>query len=259
MLIRFISGLVLAPIVLAIIYVGLPYFVLLLLAITIVMAWELEVIADKVFSPWGMALSALSVATILLSIWDVEWALFLAFLSALILTTLTKAVRQRRALFLGAATLYLIIPSVSLVYLHQSFGYLSVLWLFLVIWATDVGAYLFGTLIGGAKLLPSISPNKTWAGFLGAEASAIGVSALITLMVTGSVEPILAIFAAVLALVAQGGDLCESLFKRHFEVKDSGTLIPGHGGVMDRFDGLCAAAPVAALFGVVIQGGLTQW
>ena len=259
MVIRLISGLVLAPMVLAIVYIGQPYFVLLVLALTIAMAWELEVIADKVFSPWGMALAVLSGAAILLSIWDIEWAFFSGFAFAVILATLTKAFRQRRGLFLGASALYLIIPALSLVYLHQSFGYLSVLWLFLVIWGTDVGAYLFGTLIGGAKLMPSISPNKTWAGCLGAEVSAVGVSALVMLFVTDSVEPILLVFAAVIALVGQVGDLCESVFKRRFEVKDSGTLIPGHGGVMDRFDGLWAAAPVAALFGVVIQGGLTQW
>ena len=132
-------------------------------------------------------------------------------------------------------------------------GFFYSLWLFLVVWATDVGAYIFGRSIGGPKIAPSISPSKTWAGLFG------GIVFVTVVMVGLSMfgrwdhaffsGPSLAISFAIwgipLVFLAQGGDFFESWMKRRAGVKDSGTLIPGHGGLFDRVDGLL---PVAIVF-----------
>jgi phosphatidate cytidylyltransferase len=129
---------------------------------------------------------------------------------------------------------------------------LTMMWLFAVVWAADICAYFTGRLIGGPKLAPKISPKKTWAGLWGAVAGGfiIGIAAAYA---GGSASLFLAAaLGAILALVEQGGDLFESALKRHHGVKDSGRLIPGHGGVLDRVDGLVAAALFLAL--VILAG-----
>jgi phosphatidate cytidylyltransferase len=134
-------------------------------------------------------------------------------------------------------------------------GFLAVMFLFAIVWTTDIVAYFLGRLIGGPKLMPRVSPKKTWSGALGglagavlagiAVAAAAGLSALISI----------AIVAAILSAVAQAGDLFESHLKRRFGAKDSSHLIPGHGGLMDRLDGFVLAAAAAAVIGI-LRGGL---
>ena len=120
------------------------------------------------------------------------------------------------------------------------------LWLFAVVWATDIGAYAAGRTIGGPKLAPAISPNKTWSGLAGGVALAAAVGA-IAAWIQGAVDVVLlAAVSGVLAVVAQGGDLLESRLKRRVGAKDSSNLIPGHGGFLDRFDGILAAALVVS-------------
>jgi len=123
-----------------------------------------------------------------------------------------------------------------------------VFWLLFIVFATDVGGYVFGKTIGGPKLAPTVSPKKTWAGLAGGMAVSVGISLLIAqfFALTASIG-ILILFSAVLALWAQVGDLVESAVKRHFDVKDSGELIPGHGGLLDRVDGLVFVAPAMAM------------
>lgn len=127
-----------------------------------------------------------------------------------------------------------------------------VLWVFLVVWATDVGGYFAGKGIGGPKLAPRISPKKTWAGLIGG----VLLSALVTFLMHiwfdfGRDAPLLVLLSALLAVWAQVGDLVESALKRHFNVKDSGGLIPGHGGLLDRVDGLVFVAPAVAFLAAV--------
>ena len=125
-------------------------------------------------------------------------------------------------------------------------GLLMAAWLFLVVWATDVGAYVFGRTIGGPKIAPAISPSKTWAGLLGG-----AVFVMLTMYIMAMIEGLdhqslaFAFYGIPLAIVAQAGDFFESWMKRRAGVKDSGTLIPGHGGLFDRVDGLL---PVAIVF-----------
>ena len=144
---------------------------------------------------------------------------------------------------------YIGFPALAFVDLEQDLpdGTAVLLWLFAVVWATDTGAYLVGRKFGRTPLLPQISPNKTWEGLGGG----IVASALVGIGVSPFVElggaALLAGVSAALAVVAQAGDFAESAFKRHFGVKDMSQLVPGHGGVMDRLDGLLSVLIVAGI------------
>ena len=174
---------------------------------------------------------------------------FLAFGMVLGAGFFTAIVTRNGALGAGAA--YVGMPVLALLFLRdQPDGLLLALWVMALVWACDIGAYFAGRAIGGPKLMPAVSPNKTWAGLVG------GVSAagLFGWALTHAGLPVaLAVATPLLAMLAQAGDLYESHLKRRARVKDSGTILPGHGGVLDRLDGLVPVAPVAALF-VLIQG-----
>ena len=130
--------------------------------------------------------------------------------------------------------------------------------LFGAVWLSDIGGYVAGRLIGGPKLAPGISPNKTLAGSGGALVFA-GVGALVYGAMTESQSSMVLVLALVLSVATQAGDLFESWVKRRFDVKDSGTLIPGHGGILDRVDGLLFAAPVLALIVLVSGTDFISW
>jgi phosphatidate cytidylyltransferase len=153
---------------------------------------------------------------------------------------------------------YVSIPALALVELRADpqAGLVSIYWLFCVIWMADTCAYFAGRLIGGPKLWPAVSPKKTWAGLYGAMVGAVLASVAVTLVAGLSFSVSLLIMAAILAVVEQGGDLYESALKRKAGVKDSGTLIPGHGGALDRVDGLLAAATAAWALNMI---GLLNW
>jgi phosphatidate cytidylyltransferase len=125
-------------------------------------------------------------------------------------------------------------------------GFLSAFWVVLVVALTDMGAYFAGRMIGGPRLWPSVSPKKTWAGLAGGIALAFAGGGLFSWATTGTYFYEVCTVSALAALLAQAGDLAESALKRRFGVKDAGSLIPGHGGALDRFDGLMAATLVAA-------------
>jgi phosphatidate cytidylyltransferase len=148
---------------------------------------------------------------------------------------------------------YLVAAGLSVLWLRQSdeMGLITVGWLFALVWGADSGAYLAGSTIGGPKLAPRISPKKTWAGFIGGivTAALIGYLAHVFYGLSDSVIRIVLISIG-LGILSQAGDLIESGAKRHFGVKDSGAIIPGHGGVLDRIDGLMAAA---------IGAGVARW
>lgn len=142
----------------------------------------------------------------------------------------------------GCGLLYVLLAWVCLQALRAApGGFSNVLFLLLLVWATDIGAYLAGRLLGGPKLAPAISPGKTWTGAAGGLAAALCVGLAFGAGASGLLA------AAGLSVASQLGDLAESAAKRYFGVKDSGQTIPGHGGLFDRLDGLLAAAPVAAL------------
>jgi phosphatidate cytidylyltransferase len=148
--------------------------------------------------------------------------------------------------WLGLGVLYVGVAGIALIELRHddAAGRANVIFLFLVVWASDIGAYAAGRALGGPKLWPAVSPNKTWAGSMGGLLAAI----LVGMATAASLAPggwglKVALVALVLAVFTQAGDLLESWIKRHFGVKDSSGLIPGHGGLLDRLDGVLAAAP----------------
>jgi phosphatidate cytidylyltransferase len=122
-----------------------------------------------------------------------------------------------------------------------------------IVATADTAAFLCGRLLRGPLLWPQVSPKKTWSGLAGAVAASAVMGALFSLAVSGASAPRLAAIGAALALVAQAGDLAESALKRRFGAKDAGSILPGHGGVMDRVDGLIAAASAAALAAAAID------
>ena len=147
-----------------------------------------------------------------------------------------------------AGFLYALLPALSLLWLRDRApqGMEMVFWIFVVTWTTDIGAYFAGRAIGGPKLAPKISPNKTWAGLTGGMVSA----ALAGWAWTDYVDlpATLLWLAPLFAAAAQGGDLFESWLKRRAGAKDSGSILPGHGGILDRLDGLVVVAVLTALF-----------
>jgi phosphatidate cytidylyltransferase len=155
-------------------------------------------------------------------------------------------VLARRAAFAWAAfgTAWIALPCLACLWLDHRSGPPAVLWLFVTVWATDTGAFVSGRTFGGPRLAPAISPHKTWAGFAGGLAGAALVTWATARLAGASVAALIPAGLA-LSLAAQAGDLAESLAKRRFGVKDSGHLIPGHGGLLDRLDGMLGAAAMA--------------
>lgn len=146
--------------------------------------------------------------------------------------------------------LYAAVPALSILWLRQLLtgGFGITIWVFAIVWTTDIGGYAFGRTIGGPRLARRISPNKTWAGLVGGMAFAALTSVLLGQLFHFVMPSLyLGLAAAGLAVWAQIGDLVESALKRHFDIKDSGAIIPGHGGILDRLDGFVFVAPVVAL------------
>jgi len=144
-------------------------------------------------------------------------------------------------------------------------GFLAILFLFAIVWTTDVVGYFAGRAFGGPKLWPAVSPKKTWSGAIAGAAAAVAVAVLAAPQFGPFNTIVIAATALLLSVVAQAGDLFESWVKRQFNAKDSGRLIPGHGGVMDRLDGFWAAAVAGCMIGLVRGGfheparGLLVW
>lgn len=256
---RLISGTVLAIAALAAVYAGGVWFAGLVAAgmILMIREWPELCLAGGGARPlWrprprpplaavGFVAIAL-IALVLLLMGRIRAAVIVAVAGAPVVALLTGGgVRDR--LLLGCGLPYIVVPAAALLWIASApQGRLTLLWLLVVVWATDIGGYVVGKLIGGPRLAPRISPGKTWAGFIGATVLAAGAGAAFAVVAPDTALLRLALAGAGLSLVAQGGDLLESAVKRHFAVKDSGTIIPGHGGVFDRLDGLLAAAPLLA-------------
>ncbi|UAJ09314.1 phosphatidate cytidylyltransferase [Polymorphobacter megasporae] len=187
--------------------------------------------------------------------------------SAGLLGLFMRSFDRQRAFWLAAGLLYCGLPMIALIWLRglPNTGIALTIAVLAVVWATDIGAYFTGRAIGGSKLAPAISPNKTWAGAIGGVVAAIITGAILTSLAIGPTVDgdvshiqtivIFSIIAAFLAVAAIVGDLFESWLKRRAGVKDSGNLLPGHGGVMDRIDGLVPVAVFAAA--IVAISGIT--
>jgi phosphatidate cytidylyltransferase len=247
---RLLSALLLVPLALASVWLGGWSFALLVIGALAAMAWEWGRLRAEPATAVAATIAAVllpGVAVIVVMIGQPTLALMLLAIGAAAAAALAAAARVRGVDHVALGVVYLGLPAVALVWLESrpEVGASLVAWLLAVVWATDICAYAVGRTIGGARLAPRISPGKTWAGLFGAMIGAALTGAVIG-MALGS-RPLLAgLLGAALAVVAQAGDLFESALKRRRGVKDSSHLIPGHGGVLDRVDGLLFAAPVYA-------------
>ncbi|MFP6749885.1 MAG: phosphatidate cytidylyltransferase [Alphaproteobacteria bacterium] len=258
---RVLSAAVLAPAVLVPLYFGGMGFALLLALAAILMAAEWDrLTGGSGFGAQGLAAALGLLVVLTLGYYGRSgWALLALPAMALLLAGFGR-LRGRGMVWPVLGLFWLGLPCLALLWLRMGDqGMLAVSWLFVAVWSCDTGAYFAGRGLGGPKLAPRISPKKTWSGLLGGMlAAALASAGLAAFVDHGSAVPF-AVLGAVLALISQCGDLAESGVKRRFDVKDSGALIPGHGGILDRVDGILFAAPALALLALVPNHGLLPW
>lgn len=258
---RVVSAVVLAPPVLAALIAGPPYSDILIVAAAAVLAWEWSgiVLRDRGVAGWllipllAASVAAGSFVSLDLVVLGVLGAAALGGLAARL-----ECGSMTSALWLGGGVIYLAPPCLALLLLRREEpeGLLFVVFVVLTVWAADIGGYFFGKGIGGKKLMPSVSPNKTWAGLYGGMAAAAVTGATVSLLFSEADFIGAAVLGAGIAVIDQIGDLFESAIKRRFGRKDASGLIPGHGGLLDRVDGLMPAALVVMLLVVFGTGPL---
>ncbi|WP_343717724.1 phosphatidate cytidylyltransferase [Inquilinus sp.] len=253
---RILSSLVLGPLILAAVYVGQWEFAVIVGLLGVLGADEwLRLVLRRPAPGWVRASAAIAIVAVTVTTGCAGAIAGLVVLAvATVLFDIAVNLRLGTPGRMPALGLpYLGLTVVALLHLRQD-GWQPVIWLLVVVWGTDIGGYIFGRWIGGPKLAPRLSPKKTWAGLIGgAGLAALAGAVAIAALHRASSALVAVPGAALLALVAQAGDLAESAVKRHYGVKDSGDLIPGHGGVLDRIDGLLAAAPLFALFTALLD------
>lgn len=257
---RILSALVMAPVVLAAVWYGGWIFHLLIVAGAVLGMLEWVDLVPSQRKIGAVAVSVIGIAAVMAAeiLWGPAVAIVIAVASVILLAA---AGGGRDKALLGAGIFYVGAGSVGLMWLRDrpEIGLELFLYAMLAVWATDIGAYAAGRSIGGPKLAPKISPKKTWAGLIGGMVSA-GLVGWLVALVSGAALPLLALLVGALAaVVGQAGDLFESAVKRRYDVKDSGHLIPGHGGILDRIDGLLVAAPALALFHATVGTAVSWW
>lgn len=254
---RIITALVMLPLVIGALWVGYPYVDVLTFVVGVLLAWEWcnMVPSRKPMVYFGAYALPLAVS---IFVYD-TYAIILTIVFSTIFAYL-KSRKENESFLLTLGAPYISIGVGSLMWIyHDIFTYspnnfYMTLWFLLMVWSMDVGAYIVGTNLKGPKLAPSISPNKTWSGLIGGILLAVAVSSAFFYMLSsyriiGNIDSgtkfFFAVLAALISGISQVGDLIESAIKRHLNLKDSSTLIPGHGGVFDRIDGLIFVAPIA--------------
>lgn len=256
--VRVASALVLAPPALAALYAGPPYSDVMVLLACGVGAWEWSRLcrAGRIDAA-GLVTIAAVVAAVAAGAWgSFAVAGWIMAAGAMAATALATRNGQAAALWPGFGVVYLAAAGLAFVWLrgHDEGGARIVLWLIAVVAATDVGAYFAGQAIGGPKLAPAISPKKTWAGLIGGMVLAVAVGAGAAALIGRETLWQFALLGVALAITSQLGDLLESSLKRRFGAKDSSSLIPGHGGVLDRIDGLLAGALMLGGLSLLTKG-----
>ena len=274
LVLRVASAAVLGPLVLVVAYMGGWLFFLLCAAGAAGVLWEwTKLVADsadiRILLP---GFGALSFALVLTAVDEPEAAAAMIFigsaLAAGVMAAWPRRFPARNPLVWGAGgIIYAGVAYLGPALLRRDagWGFAAVLFVALTVWATDIFAYAVGRVLGGPLLWPRVSPNKTWAGAIGGVVG--GVAAGTSVAYASGVDKLVAvgIVALLLSVLTQAGDLFESAVKRRFGAKDAGSLIPGHGGLMDRLDGFLVAAFVALLIGILRQGpdapaqGLLVW
>jgi phosphatidate cytidylyltransferase len=264
---RTLSAVFMIPIVLAMVFYGGVWFQLLVAIAGVLMAREYVAIADN-GNDLQFALHALGALAAVIAFPVAGVMLTLVIMAALIvLSNLHLNMRQVAVtMWQRIGVGYVALPALALMIVrgNSAGGLMAALFLLLLVWSADTFAYFAGRIIGGPKLAPKLSPKKTWAGLGGAAAGAALVAAGFLFFGKASGAAPFILLAVFLAVFEQGGDILESALKRAHNIKDSGNLILGHGGMLDRVDGLMAVFVAAALIGCLHNAldpaaGVTNW
>ncbi len=253
-IVRVAVALVLAPIAITIAFAGGWLWTLLVTAIAIGLYYEWHAIVNETGDERAFAIGVIALEVIGLALWF-GWT-GVALAAAIVGPTLIVFLSNQRPWWNTSGFVYAAAALIAsiLIRLDGTMGFYALIFILLVVWASDIGGYFAGRAIGGPKLWPLVSPNKTWAGAIGAVVLSILVAFGMAALGWGRLLPLL-VLAVALSVVSQLGDLFESAVKRAFGVKDSGRIIPGHGGLLDRLDGFVAAIVFAAIVGF-LRGGV---
>ncbi|HEX9881693.1 MAG TPA: phosphatidate cytidylyltransferase [Hyphomicrobium sp.] len=252
---RVISGAILAAIAFGLAYAGPKPFGVLVLVVALFVSWEWGRMVRGVGADVAFFVHAFAVTAAI----GLAMAGYAALGAAVLVTAaiiLVPLVFGHGARLSALGVFYVGLPAISLLWLRSSepYGFAAVMLVFVIVWCSDIGAYAAGRLIGGPRLWPKVSPNKTWAGLIGGLSAGTAAAALLAPLLVNEASPLrLALIGLGLSLVAQGGDLAESALKRLFGRKDASELIPGHGGFMDRMDSVVAVAVAAGLFALILD------
>ena len=258
---RVVAAVILIPLALTAVYIGGWMFTLFAAVAVILMAFEWEQVTSgarvgrHTFLNVGVGLTALTAVSF--GLLDIAIIIVVVGVIASFVIPRHDGIHSH---WPSIGVIAVAAPAVCLLWLRETdSGMTVIVWLLLVLWATDSGAYFVGRLIGGARLAPLISPGKTWAGFFGGTASGALVGLAVSILVQ-DVSTVRAVSASVfVSLAGQGGDLAISAVKRRFDVKDMGTIIPGHGGVLDRLDSLLFGAIAVGVLALVFEGTFPLW
>jgi phosphatidate cytidylyltransferase len=257
---RILSALVLIPVALGAIWAGQTGTTILAATAAGLMAWEWGTLIGRIAGAVDAALFISVTAGVVLvgGLLSAEAALVFA---AICIGMLALVRLDRHPVWTAAGLGWILLATICFTVLRADpvAGWPTTLWVLLVVWAIDTAAYAVGRTIGGPKLAPRISPNKTWSGLLGGIVGALAVGAAF-----GAIEGVsspwrLALVSGGLAVVEQIGDIAESYAKRRFGAKDSGNLIPGHGGLLDRLDGMLAVVTAVVLLQIVTGERIMTW
>jgi len=252
---RILTALIGIPLIIYITYLGNLYFFSLVVLVSLAAQYEWSTITKNVTSNTYPFLSTCNILLILFAGYYGQAQDLFIMLIATLIVMLFMVVIKYPNLNLSALTLnyfgslYIGLPLITIIKIRENtqIGFWGIIFLFVVIWATDTGAYFTGKLWGTKKLAPHISPKKTWVGFWGGIIFGL-VSGLILSNIIVFLKPNVMVITLFASLAGQLGDLAESVFKRIASIKDSGKILPGHGGVLDRIDSLLLAAPVVYIF-----------
>lgn len=257
---RVLTSLIMIPLVIGAMRSGHPFVDILVYFVGIMLSWEWSAMMPNKRANVYAVCYAFALGCSLIIFNQIVLLLVLMAITAFVYIK-AKDEEHRKLLTLGVPYISIGVGALYwMYYLFDAFGsipgekgsFVMTLWFILMVWSVDIGGYIIGTSLRGPKLAPHISPNKTWSGLIGGVILAVAVSFIYmyaTKNIFGLPLPLseqlkYAQLGALIAFIAQIGDLIESAIKRHLQIKDSSTLIPGHGGVFDRIDGLIFAAPI---------------
>jgi len=239
--VRIASAVVMAAIAGIVFWKGGDYVAALLVVVGGLMAWEFRRLILPDASNTDMGLWVMVAGTSGAVVAANLLGFFFAFPIVALAAAILWQIKHKRPLWISAGMVYLATPLAALLVIRDDTGLGPVLWLVGVVIASDVGGYFAGRIFGGPKFWPAISPKKTWSGTVGGWVLALGVGFIYWAFGTDTGFLLSLVYSVLLAMAAQAGDLFESWLKRKAGIKDSSHLIPGHGGLLDRFDGLLAA------------------